>query len=168
MQTSLIFLQDLGFRTLPSTRRKICQLLLFFCVIKQITEMVMKCKTLIYEKIGPFGCNIVFKSFIYFILLSEKELLESLPLRKQCTEEEQVLLHFLFENKLKKVIFKKINVTDNPWLTTCCLMTVQSYQILKRMLYDPYSSSGYYKMLHCPFSPLTWLLSGSLTVCLHL
>uniref|UniRef100_A0A8C6YES2 Cell division cycle 16 n=1 Tax=Naja naja TaxID=35670 RepID=A0A8C6YES2_NAJNA len=32
----------------------------------------------------------------------EKELLESLPLRKQCTEEEQVLLHFLFENKLKK------------------------------------------------------------------
>ncbi|XP_042316286.1 cell division cycle protein 16 homolog isoform X1 [Sceloporus undulatus] len=34
----------------------------------------------------------------------EKELLESLPLGKQCTEEEQVLLHFLFENKLKKVL----------------------------------------------------------------
>nr|XP_038029219.1 cell division cycle protein 16 homolog isoform X2 [Anas platyrhynchos] len=32
----------------------------------------------------------------------EKELLESLPLSKQCTEEEQELLHFLFENKLKK------------------------------------------------------------------
>uniref|UniRef100_A0A670J4M0 Cell division cycle 16 n=1 Tax=Podarcis muralis TaxID=64176 RepID=A0A670J4M0_PODMU len=32
----------------------------------------------------------------------EKELLESLPLGKQCTEEEVVLLHFLFENKLKK------------------------------------------------------------------
>uniref|UniRef100_A0A8C2TRX9 Cell division cycle 16 n=1 Tax=Coturnix japonica TaxID=93934 RepID=A0A8C2TRX9_COTJA len=32
----------------------------------------------------------------------EKELLESLPLNKQCTEEEQELLHFLFENKLKK------------------------------------------------------------------
>uniref|UniRef100_A0A8C5F0H5 Cell division cycle 16 n=1 Tax=Gopherus evgoodei TaxID=1825980 RepID=A0A8C5F0H5_9SAUR len=32
----------------------------------------------------------------------EKELLESLPLGKQCTEEEQELLHFLFENKLKK------------------------------------------------------------------
>ncbi|NXF97684.1 CDC16 protein, partial [Eubucco bourcierii] len=32
----------------------------------------------------------------------EKELLESLPLSRQCTEEEQELLHFLFENKLKK------------------------------------------------------------------
>ncbi|KAH0624569.1 hypothetical protein JD844_032183 [Phrynosoma platyrhinos] len=32
----------------------------------------------------------------------KKELLESLPLGKQCTEDEQVLLHFLFENKLKK------------------------------------------------------------------
>uniref|UniRef100_A0A669EPG2 Cell division cycle 16 homolog (S. cerevisiae) n=1 Tax=Oreochromis niloticus TaxID=8128 RepID=A0A669EPG2_ORENI len=32
----------------------------------------------------------------------EKEFLDSLPLRQQCTEEEQELLHFLFENKLKK------------------------------------------------------------------
>lgn len=39
----------------------------------------------------------------FLFMHSEKELLESLPLGKQCTEEEQVLLHFLFENKLKKV-----------------------------------------------------------------
>uniref|UniRef100_A0A4W3IRY3 Cell division cycle 16 homolog (S. cerevisiae) n=1 Tax=Callorhinchus milii TaxID=7868 RepID=A0A4W3IRY3_CALMI len=32
----------------------------------------------------------------------EKELLESLPLSKQCTDEESELLHFLYENKLKK------------------------------------------------------------------
>ncbi|KAK6486951.1 cell division cycle protein 16-like protein [Huso huso] len=32
----------------------------------------------------------------------EKEFLDSLPLSQQCTEEEQDLLHFLFENKLKK------------------------------------------------------------------
>jgi len=39
----------------------------------------------------------------YYLIPIEKELLESLPLNKQCTEEEQELLHFLFENKLKKV-----------------------------------------------------------------
>lgn len=39
----------------------------------------------------------------YSLISIEKELLESLPLNKQCTEEEQELLHFLFENKLKKV-----------------------------------------------------------------
>ncbi|KAK1167863.1 hypothetical protein AOXY_G10647 [Acipenser oxyrinchus oxyrinchus] len=32
----------------------------------------------------------------------EKEFLDSLPLSQQCTEEEQDLLHFLLENKLKK------------------------------------------------------------------
>ncbi|RVE58319.1 hypothetical protein OJAV_G00208100 [Oryzias javanicus] len=32
----------------------------------------------------------------------EKEFLDSLPLSQQCTEEEEELLHFLFENKLKK------------------------------------------------------------------
>ncbi|XP_058885978.1 cell division cycle protein 16 homolog isoform X2 [Acipenser ruthenus] len=32
----------------------------------------------------------------------EKEFLDSLPLSQQCTEEEEDLLHFLFENKLKK------------------------------------------------------------------
>lgn len=35
--------------------------------------------------------------------LIEKEFLDSLPLSQQCTEEEEELLHFLFENKLKKV-----------------------------------------------------------------
>lgn len=33
----------------------------------------------------------------------EKDFLDSLPLSQQCTEEEEELLHFLFENKLKKV-----------------------------------------------------------------
>lgn len=33
----------------------------------------------------------------------EKDFLDSLPLGQQCTEEEEELLHFLFENKLKKV-----------------------------------------------------------------
>uniref|UniRef100_A0A673KVM4 Cell division cycle protein 16 homolog n=1 Tax=Sinocyclocheilus rhinocerous TaxID=307959 RepID=A0A673KVM4_9TELE len=32
----------------------------------------------------------------------EKDFLDSLPLSQQCTEEEVELLHFLFENKLKK------------------------------------------------------------------
>ncbi|XP_010786903.1 cell division cycle protein 16 homolog [Notothenia coriiceps] len=32
----------------------------------------------------------------------EKDFLDSLPLSQQCTEEEEELLHFLFENKLKK------------------------------------------------------------------
>lgn len=35
--------------------------------------------------------------------LTEKEFLDSLPLSQQCTGEEEELLHFLFENKLKKV-----------------------------------------------------------------
>lgn len=33
----------------------------------------------------------------------EKDFLDSLPLSQQCTKEEEELLHFLFENKLKKV-----------------------------------------------------------------
>ena len=33
----------------------------------------------------------------------EKELLDSLPFTKQCSEEEAELLRFLYENKLKKV-----------------------------------------------------------------
>ncbi|XP_075887196.1 cell division cycle protein 16 homolog isoform X2 [Nelusetta ayraudi] len=32
----------------------------------------------------------------------EKDFLDSLPLSQQCTQEEEELLHFLFENKLKK------------------------------------------------------------------
>lgn len=47
----------------------------------------------------------LFKSMIskscFFLI--EKEFLDSLPLSQQCTEEEEELLHFLFENKLKKV-----------------------------------------------------------------
>ncbi|MBN3277680.1 CDC16 protein, partial [Polyodon spathula] len=37
----------------------------------------------------------------------EKEFLDSLPLSQQCTEEEEDLVHFLFENKLKKAIALK-------------------------------------------------------------
>lgn len=52
-----------------------------------------------------------------FLIHTEKELLESLPLNRQCTEEEQELLHFLFENKLKKVSPKNL---DN-WLKVLTL-----------------------------------------------
>ena len=38
-----------------------------------------------------------------FHFSTEKDFLDSLPLSQQCTEEEEELLHFLFENKLKKV-----------------------------------------------------------------
>lgn len=37
------------------------------------------------------------------VSIAEKEFLDSLPLSQQCTEEEEELLRFLFENKLKKV-----------------------------------------------------------------
>lgn len=40
--------------------------------------------------------------FLFSQHFLEKELLESLPLSKLCTEEQE-LLRFLFENKLKKV-----------------------------------------------------------------
>jgi len=48
------------------------------------------CKMTVYEK-----CVVIFSI--------EKDFLDSLPLSQQCTEEEEELLHFLFENKLKKV-----------------------------------------------------------------
>ena len=38
-----------------------------------------------------------------FHFTTEKDFLDSLPLSQQCTAEEEELLHFLFENKLKKV-----------------------------------------------------------------
>lgn len=41
--------------------------------------------------------------YMLFIFPTEKDFLDSLPLSQQCTEEEEELLHFLFENKLKKV-----------------------------------------------------------------
>ncbi len=41
------------------------------------------------------------KCVVHFSI--EKDFLDSLPLGQQCTEEEEELLHFLFENKLKKV-----------------------------------------------------------------
>lgn len=41
------------------------------------------------------------KPVVHFSI--EKDFLDSLPLSQQCTEEEEELLHFLFENKLKKV-----------------------------------------------------------------
>lgn len=73
-----------------------------------------KCTVYLPNELRTFTCYLsVAFLFVYTIstcwdsflvwMSSEKELLESLPLGKQCTEEEQVLLHFLFENKLKKV-----------------------------------------------------------------
>ncbi|KAG7262509.1 hypothetical protein CRUP_006398, partial [Coryphaenoides rupestris] len=41
----------------------------------------------------------------------EADFLDSLPLREQCTEEEEELLHFLFEMKLKK-----LQQSQRPWL----------------------------------------------------
>lgn len=46
---------------------------------------------------------VVYNNAVRFHLSTEKEFLDSLPLSQQCTEEEEELLHFLFENKLKKV-----------------------------------------------------------------
>lgn len=43
------------------------------------------------------------KCLFYCVLPTEKDFLDSLPLSQQCTQEEEELLHFLFENKLKKV-----------------------------------------------------------------
>lgn len=43
------------------------------------------------------------KCWFYCVLPTEKDFLDSLPLSQQCTQEEEELLHFLFENKLKKV-----------------------------------------------------------------
>uniref|UniRef100_A0A3B4AFN6 Uncharacterized protein n=1 Tax=Periophthalmus magnuspinnatus TaxID=409849 RepID=A0A3B4AFN6_9GOBI len=38
----------------------------------------------------------------HMLTAQEKDFLDSLPLSEQCTEEEEELLHFLFEHKLKK------------------------------------------------------------------
>jgi len=57
----------------------------------------------------------------------EKDFLDSLPLSQQCTEEEEELLHFLFENKLKKVAFIYLHFFMNCRLSlmifvfSCCL-----------------------------------------------
>lgn len=40
---------------------------------------------------------------MFCVFSIEKDFLDLLPLSQQCTEEEEELLHFLFENKLKKV-----------------------------------------------------------------
>lgn len=51
-------------------------------------------------------CNVYnFNTFVKCVICFsiEKDFLDSLPLSQQCTEEEEELLHFLFENKLKKV-----------------------------------------------------------------
>lgn len=58
---------------------------ILFIIILIIQYAVIKCETF------------VVRSSI------EKDFLDSLPLSQQCTEEEEELLHFLFENKLKKV-----------------------------------------------------------------
>ncbi len=41
---------------------------------------------------------------------TEKDFLDSLPLNQQCTEDEEELLHFLFENKLKKVVLTVLSL----------------------------------------------------------
>lgn len=58
--------------------------------------------------LSPVNFLLVWGFFVLVLIYTEKELLESLPLSKQCMEEQE-LLHFLFENKLKKVKNKKIN-----------------------------------------------------------
>ena len=66
----------------------------------------------IYSKIGDgkYGTEVLWTKFPFFFA-AEKELLESLPLSKQCpTEEEASLVKYLYENKLKKVcILSKIS-----------------------------------------------------------
>lgn len=53
------------------------------------------------NRYAPFIIILICRKMSLFF--SEKDFLESLPLSQQCTEEEKELLHFLFENKLKKV-----------------------------------------------------------------
>ncbi|MEQ2273122.1 anaphase promoting complex subunit cdc16, partial [Xenotaenia resolanae] len=61
----------------------------------------------------------------------EKDFLDSLPLSQQCTEEEEELLHFLFENKLKKynkpsdlVVPEMVNgLQDNLDVPVFCFIT---------------------------------------------
>lgn len=49
----------------------------------------------------------------------EKDFLESLPFSQQCTEEEEELLHFVYENKLKKVWdFYLFFIPNNIFLLT--------------------------------------------------
>ncbi|KAJ8253416.1 hypothetical protein GJAV_G00212710 [Gymnothorax javanicus] len=51
--------------------------------------------------LGSFLLNCIV-GLVCVCFLAEKDFLESLPLGEQCTEEEQELLHFLFETRLKK------------------------------------------------------------------
>ena len=45
------------------------------------------------------------EQFFIFAIITERELLDSLPLTEQCpNEDEGALLKYLYENKLKKVI----------------------------------------------------------------
>lgn len=48
----------------------------------------------------------------------ERELLDSLPISKQCPEEEIELVRFLYENKLKKVRLRDL---VQIFHCTCCL-----------------------------------------------
>lgn len=57
--------------------------------------------SLLHDKCNFYHFNKPVKCVICFSI--EKDFLDSLPLSQQCTEEEEELLHFLFENKLKKV-----------------------------------------------------------------
>lgn len=50
-----------------------------------------------------FFPNPLFEDLFCHFVFVEKDFLDLLPLSQQCTEEEDKLLHFLFENKLKKV-----------------------------------------------------------------
>lgn len=42
-------------------------------------------------------------TFYFCPVTAERDFLDALPFSQQCTEEEEELLHFLYENKLKKV-----------------------------------------------------------------
>ncbi|KAJ0070144.1 hypothetical protein NL108_002451, partial [Boleophthalmus pectinirostris] len=57
----------------------------------------------------------------------EKDFLDSLPLNEQCTEEEEELLHFLFEHKLKKVhiILVAVTAVQLKFLMPFCCLSLQ-------------------------------------------
>lgn len=55
-----------------------------------------------------------------YVILLEKELLESLPFSEQCTEAEAELLRLLYESKLKK--YQEPNKKQS--LVTCSVMGV--------------------------------------------
>lgn len=74
----------------------------------------------------PLSCFIYFTEFdtLFPFAISERDFLDSLPFSQQCTMEDVELLHFLYENKLKKVnIFRNnlgINISGTPNFIKYC------------------------------------------------